>query len=322
MAFDLAYKLWDDNPINSEIDFEAEESITAFIKKMASEVEDTNTNLDIYELSRIISHSFISACKLFLDGKVIFNKYNKEQINSQALPENREECYTLFNNTLVIFQFNLYAVFNSAAFDYFVNEENKKKIASYKSKAANLKNTVKEQSARIKSLELELKKKTNDEIKNIVNNNENEKIDSLNAENISLMKQISKLQKQIDDLEESNMKINTELEMAKIHLDHYKNHINEEELICDYTKKYGFVCQHETLNSKLLEAFPNSIIINKPVTFNSLNIDVMVGITKDVSHSLYGQTKQAAINANIPYVHCCEVNIDKIAECIAQTIGN
>ena len=36
--------------------------------------------------------------------------------------------------------------------------------------------------------------------------------------------------------------------------------------------------------------------------------------------SLYAATKAYAISNNIPYIHCCEINTDKIGECIASNL--
>ena len=303
---------------NDAADFKMGENFANFMNfVIAKDGTDPKESFDIYG---IVSHSFISACKLFLEGKVIFKNLNKEQINTQALPETAEELYTIYNNTLLIFKDNFFSIFGEISLDNYLNATSTKKNNEYKETINELNAELKDKNKVIKEMKLELMKKSDEEIKSIVKNDDEKIINYLHTEILTLKKQINKLSSEKEALSDANMRLNSELEAANHRIKNLKNHIDEENFVCDFSKRYGFVSQHETLNSKILKAFPNSVIIDKPISSNKVNIDAMVGITKEISHSLYAATKAYAISNNIPYIHCCEINTDKIGECIASNL--
>lgn len=307
-----------DTGVNSMADFEVGKKFSGFMQMLINKEE--NTTQYTFDLYNITNHSFISACKLFLEGKVIFNKLHKEQINTKALPETNEELYGIYNSALVILQNNFLAAVNNVSLDSYMSKISSEERTAYKEEISSLKKEIVQINNAVKQVEIESKKKTDEEIKNIVKTDNEKIIENLRAEMLSLKKQVNRLTAERDALENTNMRLTSEVEVANNHIKNLKNHINEETLECDYSKKYGFVSQHETLNSKILKAFPNSIIIDKSISSKKINVDAIVGITKEISHSLYAETKNYAISNNIPYIHCCEINPGKIAECIAANL--
>lgn len=80
-------------------------------------------------------------------------------------------------------------------------------------------------------------------------------------------------------------------------------------------KKILFVCQHDTLNTKLKESFPNSIVSDEGYSIDKhtkSKVDLVVFIVKSISHSEYFRIKDKCNIFNIPLVHCNHVNINQI----------
>lgn len=86
----------------------------------------------------------------------------------------------------------------------------------------------------------------------------------------------------------------------------------------DKNLKYAFVLKNKgtlDVEKELMERFPNSMFIKDQNVLNK-SIDLVVLLTKFLSHSLYHGTKKVCKDNNIPYIHCANINIDKIEDAI------
>lgn len=86
----------------------------------------------------------------------------------------------------------------------------------------------------------------------------------------------------------------------------------------DYTKKYAFVMQNPQqleLEGELKEMFPNSVIAKKTSQINA-SFDLVIFITEFLSHSMYGAIKKLCKDMGVSYIHCGNMNAEKIRHSI------
>lgn len=88
----------------------------------------------------------------------------------------------------------------------------------------------------------------------------------------------------------------------------------------DVNKRYLFVVEHDGMQTKILEWFPNSIVSNKAdVCIRSRdNIYMTIFLTKSISHAQYNLFKSKCIRYGIPFTNCNNVNYRRICEAILE----
>lgn len=88
----------------------------------------------------------------------------------------------------------------------------------------------------------------------------------------------------------------------------------------DVNKRYLFVVEHDGMQTKILEWFPNSIVSDKAdVCIRSRdNIYMTIFLTKSISHAQYNLFKSKCIRYGIPFTNCNNVNYRRICETILE----
>ena len=272
-----------------------------------------------YDIFHLLNHSIASSCRIYLEQECMSRNLVQTQINLNAVPSTFTENHQLYNQTLLIFHTNLMLHILEVNQDERIKEKTKKAKQKHKDKVKELTSTNQLLQKELSVLQTESKKKTSEELQRLVSKDNDELIISLQNEIKDLKRKLTKADKEIESLASKNEFLEAQVYTTNEMIED----LETQEFECDFTKKYAFVCQHETLKAKIKQAFPNSMIIDKPIktALSKLKVEMVIMITAEMSHSLYGTIKQNAISSNVPYLHCKEVNIDKIATCIAYAMN-
>lgn len=130
--------------------------------------------------------------------------------------------------------------------------------------------------------------------------------------------QLNKLQKKYDSLQEkyNNLKnISSEAVVVEKPETVVSENINN----VDCNKRYVFVISAwSNLISEIQKEFPNSVFIESNQNINADATDMVILMTKRISHSVYHGIKRQCKDKNIPVLHCDKLNIKEIKGIIAK----
>ena len=268
-----------------------------------------------YNIEDLVNHALATACKWWLERECMVKDLRECQINSQAIPETLVDRYQIYVKMLSIFHSNLMMHLFEAMQNHRVDAKLKNARKQHKAKVKELTSNNKLLQKELDALQTENQKYKHNTSQKVNSNNNDKLVMSLQDEVLTLQRKLAKAEKEIESLNSKNEFLETQIATNNEAIA-----TTPTQLECDFTKKYAFVCQHETLSSKIKQAFPNSLIIDKANKnfFATNTIDAVVMLTSEISHPLYNFAKQHAVSADIPYVHCKEINIDRIADCIAM----
>lgn len=145
----------------------------------------------------------------------------------------------------------------------------------------------------------------------------NESITMLENTIAECERQNSKLAEKLQKAIEENRNLKNEMIML-LPEDEQKNigpvEIDTKDI--DYDAKYVFVLktrQPLDLENSIRSAFKNAVIVNDTKGINQ-SADLVILLTKWMSHSLYTGAKRVCKDNKIPYMHCPNSNIDIIKE--------
>lgn len=144
-------------------------------------------------------------------------------------------------------------------------------------------------------------------------------IQKLNNALIEMERENNKLRVKLEKSVEDNNNLYEELK--SIMPEDSDENINRPEIQIkevDKNLKYAFVLKNKApleVEKELLERFPNSMIVKEQNVLNK-SIDLVVLLTKFMSHSLYQGAKKICKDNGIPCIHCANINIDKIEDAI------
>lgn len=154
---------------------------------------------------------------------------------------------------------------------------------------------------------------------------ENEDENTLNIEDVTMLentiteyeRQNTKLAEKLRKAIEENKNLKDEMKML-LPEDEQENitpvEIDTRDI--DYNAKYVFVLktrQPLDLENSIRSVFKNAVIVNDTKGINQ-SADLVILLTKWMSHSLYAGAKRVCKDNKIPYMHCPNSNIDIIQE--------
>lgn len=128
--------------------------------------------------------------------------------------------------------------------------------------------------------------------------------------------ELERMKKMLEEEQEKNRILNEKYNRLK-------NKTDDSLDLCNYNKKYVFICEHQTTARKLMDKFPNSISSTSyDITPNNAStIDAVICITPEISHGEYERVKNQCIVYKIPFINCNSINIDRVASVIATELA-
>ena len=169
-----------------------------------------------------------------------------------------------------------------------------------------------EKDERIKELEYCINKINKEKDELIDNKKSEEKIKKEYSEiyqesNEEIIRQYNKLQNKYNKLVEKYNNIEEKEEIKEVP-------IIENEI--DINKRYGFVITDSEFSERILEHFPNAVIVNDK-TESIENIELIIFMTSYMGHPMYYKIKNKCKSSHIPYIHCNSKNIEIIKKIIS-----
>ena len=124
--------------------------------------------------------------------------------------------------------------------------------------------------------------------------------------------QLNKLQKKYDSLQEKYNNLKNKSSEAVV-VEKPETVVSEDINNVDCNKRYVFVISAwSNLISEIQKEFPNSVFIESNQNINADATDMVILMTKRISHSVYHGIKRQCKDKNIPVLHCDKLNIKEI----------
>lgn len=287
-------------------------------------LEDTQQVLDIFldepylkkngtpSLIDFIQQEFANACREHIARKSIEDMSINESNYFLTIPDTDIDYLLIIQHTLdwtiIDIEHFLKSQFTEAGIALFMNE--------------NFQTMEEEKNA----LEEELKQKseelflTQQKLKNEQEwKNEKQKRsqdEHLSNECIELKRQLAAEQKKNQMLQEKQVRLqetNRELEQMLETLSCIEETADEDDFCLDMNGHYIFLVDDSLpVSSRLKEEFPNAVLYKNNTNINASATDMVICLTKSITHTAYNGFKQQCRDKNIPFMHCPKTNLEFI----------
>lgn len=263
-------------------------------------------NKDNLSINEIITSELYNACKKYLAGKAVTETgLNQGNYIVRGIPETAMEKLKLLEDILNRCIVSIERICNNeltVIMNEFVSD-NSVMLLMHENEAKDLRiKELEKENELIRFQAHEEKKQKEKAWKSLSESTNSQKLKELSQAYHQLAKQHVQLQKKYNELLEKSQHKLSVLKRAK-----------KKQPKVDSSGNYVFLVNSDLrMTKRIMAEFPNSRIISGNKKISIENADMVIAMTRSISHAWYYGVKKQCKTKDIPFIHCPSTNMDEL----------